>query len=189
MNELETYIHGYFGIDLDDVSEVTKLFELRAYEKGDSFLEVGSRHNGLGFVRSGCFRIYGYSKKEEITQWISSPGEFVAELSSLVFDQPSRFGIQALAPSEVYYMSHENYSRLGQVVPAWNHLEKLFLSKCFMTLEERVFSFLSCSAEERYRLLQEKKPDVFQLAPQRFIASMLGMTPETFSRIRKNSIS
>jgi hypothetical protein len=68
-------------------------------------------------------------------------------------------------------------------------LEKQFIAKCFLVLEDRVFSFLSLSSEERYNLLFESKKELFNQVPLNYIASMLGMTPETLSRIRKRQVS
>jgi len=68
-------------------------------------------------------------------------------------------------------------------------LEKLFIAKCFITLETRVFHQLSMSAEQRVLNLFEINPEIFLRVPLQYIASMLGMTPETMSRIRKKMSS
>ena len=74
-------------------------------------------------------------------------------------------------------------------MPSWPMLEKQFIAKCFLVLEDRVFSFLSLSSEERYTLLFESRKELFNQVPLNYIASMLGMTPETLSRIRKKQVS
>jgi CRP-like cAMP-binding protein len=63
--------------------------------------------------------------------------------------------------------------------------EKRFLAQYFVMMEDRIFSHLSMTAEERYNLFFENNSELFNQIPLQFIASMLGMTPETFSRIRK----
>ena len=73
-------------------------------------------------------------------------------------------------------------------MPIWNELEKKFLVNCFTTLEDRIFSHLSMTAEERYHFFFSQNKELFNLVPLQYIASMLGMTPETFSRIRKKHI-
>jgi hypothetical protein len=75
------------------------------------------------------------------------------------------------------------------VVPAWPEIEKQFIAGCFITLEDRVFNHLSLSAEERYDQLFAFNQDLFRHVPQQYLASMLGMTPETFSRIRAKKVS
>ena len=90
-----------------------------------------------------------------------------------------------MVDTELYSISKTNYKRLNELVQAWNELEKMFLIRCFITLENRIFSHLSMTAEERYRFFFENNKELFNQVPLQFIASMLGMTPETFSRIRK----
>jgi len=104
-------------------------------------------------------------------------------------DTPSRWNIQALSNCELYTVSKENYQSIGAYVKNWPELEKLFIAKCFITLENRVFSQLSMTAEEKVRNLLELNPDIFLQVPLQYIASMLGMTPETLSRVRRKMIS
>lgn len=68
-------------------------------------------------------------------------------------------------------------------------MEKQFIAGCFVQLEDRVFSHLSLSAEERYDKLFENNKEIFNQVPLQYLASMLGMSPETFSRIRNKKIS
>jgi hypothetical protein len=86
-------------------------------------------------------------------------------------------------------MDYSTYKNINQHVTNWAEIEKLFIAKCFMTIEDRVFSFLSMSSEERYEYLSQSKPDLLQHIPLQYLASMLGVTPETLSRIRKKIIS
>jgi CRP-like cAMP-binding protein len=82
----------------------------------------------------------------------------------------------------------EDYKKIEKLVPTWNVLEKLFIVRCFAMLEDRIFSHLSMSAEERYTFFFENNRELFNQVPLQYIASMLGMTPETFSRIRKKQL-
>jgi CRP-like cAMP-binding protein len=142
----------------------------------------------LSFIESGLLRIYSISDGKEVTQWISTKGYFVTDLSSLLFESPARWTIQALTDVDLFTIQREDYRRIGTLVPKWHELEKLFIAKCFTFLEDRIFSHLSMTAEERYQLFFENNKDLFNQVPLQYIASMLGMTPETFSRIRKKQL-
>ncbi len=168
---------------------MSEFFIREKMEKGTSFATAGKACKSLSFISNGYMRIFNYSDGKEVTQYISSAGEFVTDLSSLVFNTPARWNIEALTDCELYSISRADYQRIGQLVPEWPHLEKLFLAKCFLFLEDRVYSFLSMSAEERYDHLFEHKQELFNHVPLQFISSMLGMTPETMSRIRRRSLS
>lgn len=187
MQELANYIENYFGITGSEIDKVADLFREEEIAKQDFFLRKDDKNVSLSFVRSGMLRIYGYDKsgEKEITQWISMDGMFVTELSSLVFDQPSRFNIQAITDCHLFSISKQDYHRIADVVPSWHQLEKLFIAKCFITLENRVFEQISLTAEEKYLQWFEQAPEMFNIVPLQYIASMLGMSPETLSRIRK----
>lgn len=189
IDELSKYISGYFDTTSDNAGEIAALFKEERLKRDQFHTRIGSHHGKLSFLKSGFIRIFKQTDKKEVTQWISSKGEFVTDLSSLMFDQPARWNIQALTDCELFTLDYSNYETIKEKIPNWPEIEKLFLAKCFITIEERVFSFLSMTAEERYEFLLQNRPDLLQQIPLQYIASMLGMTPETLSRVRKKIIS
>ncbi len=189
MNELQQYIKSYFGVAANDMDSISRLFKENTLKKGDFFLEKGKYCNQLSFVRSGYLRVYAETEYKEVTQWISTQGYFITDLSSLIFNTPSRFNVRALTDCNLYTIHKSDYLNIGNMVAKWDKLEKLFIAKCFVALENRVFNHLSMSAEERYHELFMENPTLFNKVPQQYLASMLGMTPETLSRIRKRATS
>lgn len=127
--------------------------------------------------------------EKEITKWISTKGFFIVDLASFVFSQPSRWNIQALTDCELYVIDSTDYQKLIEIVPKWLELEKLFIAKCFTTLEDRVLQHLAMSAEERYNQLFQFNKELFNIVPLQYLASMLGMAPETLSRLRKKNMT
>jgi CRP/FNR family transcriptional regulator, anaerobic regulatory protein len=189
MTELEQYIKSYFGvIHTDDLKTIISLFKLTTIKKGDFLLKAGKRCDHLSFVQTGLLRMFITTDEKEITQWISTKGSFSTDLSSFVFETTSRLSIQALTDTKIYSITKADYKKIGELVPKWHELEKLFIVRCFIILEERIFSHLSMTAEERYDYFFEKNSELFNQVPLQYIASMLGMTPETFSRIRKKQL-
>jgi CRP-like cAMP-binding protein len=190
MTELEQYIKSYFGVmNNDDLKTIVSFFKLTCIKKGDYLLKSSKYCTNLSFVQSGLLRMFVTTEEKEVTQWISTKGYFTTDLSSFVFEVPSRWNIQALVDTELYIITKEDYKRIGDLVPKWNELEKLFLVRCFIILEDRIFSHLSMTAEERYNFFYENNRELFNQVSLQYIASMLGMTPETFSRIRKKQLS
>lgn len=184
MAELEQYIKSYFGITPDDLKNVVSLFRITSLKKGEYFVKSGRYCDKLSFVQSGLLRIFASAGEKDVTQWISTKGYFVTDLSSLIFQTTARWNIQALTDCDLYTIDKGSYENIIKVVPNWHELEKLFIARCFLILEDRIFSHLSMSAEQRYNLLFANNPELFNQVPLQYLASMLGMTPETFSRIR-----
>ena len=189
MNALSGYISTYFDTCSEQSEKIAALFSEEQLLRTKFHTVNGSRHGKLSFVKSGFLRIFRQTEKKEVTQWISSPGEFTTDLNAIMFNQPARWNIQALTDCELYTLDYSNYQRIQEEIGNWAEIEKLFLAKCFITIEDRIFSFISMTAEERYHFLCRSKPELIQQVPQQYLASMLGMTPETFSRIRKKIVS
>ena len=189
MNELENYIQHYFSISADDCEKISGLFKIEEMRKGDFYLKANRYCDKLSFIHDGLLRLYVTLPDKEVTQWISTSGYFVTDLSGFLFRAPARWNIQALTDVKLFTIHHNDYIKLGQLIPKWNELEKLFIAKCFVMLENRVFDHLSLTAEERYERLFEQDRQLFNQVPLQYLASMLGMTPETFSRIRRKKIS
>lgn len=190
MTELEHYISSYFGVaQPGDLNAISPFFRQETLKKGDYFLETGKGCNKLSFIQSGMLRIYVQTEDKEVTQWISTKGYFITDLAGFVFETPARWTIQALTDVELFTINRSDYVKLGLLIPKWHELEKLFIARCFVILEDRIFTHLSMTAEERYNFFFEHNKELFNQVPLQYIASMLGMTPETFSRIRKKQLS
>lgn len=187
MTELEKYIQTYFGVNKDDLTKISSFFKPVILKKGDFFLRTGRHSDRLGFMQTGIVREFFFIDDKEVTKWISTKGYFVVDLSSFVFQQTARWNIQALTDCELYVIHSKDYQKIGQVIPLWTELEKLFIAKCFTVLEDRVLQHLSMTAEERYNHLFNFNKELFNQVPLQYLASMLGMTPETLSRLRKKA--
>lgn len=160
MTELEKYILTYFGVNKDDLTKISSFFKPVTLKKGDYFLKTGRHSDRLGFVQTGIIREFVFIDDKEVTKWISTKGYFVVVLSSFVFQQTAHWNIQALTDTELYVIDNKDYQKIGQVIPRWTELEKLF----------------------------NFNKELFNQVPLQYLASMLGMSPETLSRLRKKAV-
>lgn len=188
MTELEKYIQTNFGVGKDGLTKISTLFKPIMLNKGDFYLKAGKYSNKLGFVQSGIIREFLAVGDKDVTKWISTKGYFAVDIYSFYFRQPARWNIQALTDCEIYVIEISDYQKIGKLVPRWAELEKLFITKCFAVLEDRVVQHISLSAEERYTQFFNFNKELFNQVPLQFIASMLGVTPETLSRLRKKAM-
>jgi len=185
-NAFENYIQSFLGVPSDAVRDIASFFKPEHLKKGDFFLKEKQYAQKMGFVQSGMIREYlPDDKGREVTKWISVEGHFVLDIGSFLFHQPARWNLQALSDCELLVIGKSDYAEIGKWVPKWPELEKLFIVRCFTILEQRIVAHLSLSSEERYNLFFEQNSALLNQVPLQYLASMLGMTPETFSRIRK----
>ena len=183
------YIQAYFEVPKVKADLIAPLFKAADYKKGDFLVREGQQCLHLGFIVSGFMRVYNYKDGRDITQWISCQDDLITDLSSFTFHTPSRWNIQAMSDVQLQVIHRNDFENITSSIPDWDKIIRVFLSKCFLNLEDRVFSFLALSAQERYDQLFASKPDLFNQVPLHNIASMLGMSPETLSRIRSKQIS
>lgn len=184
-SKISTYIQSTFHLPPGEEAQISAFFKPLTLKRNDFLLKENQFAQYLCFVESGWMREFYYHDGREITKWISGPGYFIVDLASFLFEKPARVNLQALTDCELFAISKTDYARIAQVIPKWPEIEKIFIARCFTVLEERVMTHLSLSAEERYDAFFQYNPELFNLVPLQFLASMLGMTPETFSRIRK----
>jgi CRP/FNR family transcriptional regulator, anaerobic regulatory protein len=185
MDTLTQYISNVAPFSQTELQVVHDSFTETSLEKGKFFSRQKRVCSKLAFVQQGYLRVYLETNNQEVTQWISSPGYFVTDLSSFVFGTEGRWNIQALTDCTMLEISKQQHETLCQTVPAWKDLYSIFIVKCFTMLEERIFNHLHMSTDERFHHLLKTQPELFNLVPLQYLASMLGMTPETLSRLRK----
>lgn len=189
MHDLQKYLNTYFGISDEKMDRVATLFIKSEMDKGKYFVKAQQYCDRLSFVQNGFFRVYANAGNKEITQWIASEGFFVTDLKSFIFEQRARWNIQDIIDCKIYSLHKKDYSKLTNVLPDWPEIEKRFIANCFVALEDRIFSHLSLNAEERYDQLFMHNSELFNEVPAQYLASMLGMSAETFSRIRNKKLS
>jgi CRP-like cAMP-binding protein len=155
-------------------------------KKGDFLVKAGQVCQYMAFVLDGYFRIYNLAKDEEITLWIAGPSSFVTDLSSFVYDEAAHWNIQCLSDTKMLRISRSDHHTLLNESEKWMAFDNKLLSNAFKMLENRMFAHLHLSASERYEMLLESDPEFINHVPLVHIASMLGMKPETLSRMRKS---
>ncbi len=188
MTELEKYIQTCFNVTPEEIEKISSFFQPLYLKKGEFFLRSGRHADRLGFMQSGIIREFVQIDEKEITKWISTTGYFVVDLSGFLFHQPARWNIQALTDCELFVIADEDYRSISHVIPRWQELEKLFIARCFTILEDRILTHLSMTAEQRYHQLFHYNKELFNTVPLQYLASMLGITAETLSRLRKKAI-
>jgi CRP-like cAMP-binding protein len=184
----QKYLDGKIMLT-DAESDRIKFFAIiKKLRKRQYLLQEGDIWKYDAFIVKGCLRTYSVDEKgAEHIIGFSIENWWTGDRESLLLQQPSRFNIDAVEDSEVILFTHDNFQLLCREIPAFNDMVNAILQKSFIAAQNRIQSSLSFTAEEKYLNFINKYPGFAQRMPQNMIASYLGMTPETLSRIRKQT--
>lgn len=142
----------------------------------------------MAFVVSGCMRLYRTDEQaEEHILRFAIENWWMTDAESLRTGQPARSSIEALEDTHVLLWTRENFECLKRGIPAFNELEAQLGARHYDAQINRVYAVISHSAEERYEEFVKAFPDFYQRIPLHMIASYLGVSRETLSRIRKQA--
>lgn len=153
-------------------------------KKGSDLQAIGHTCRTIYFISKGSARIYYYKGETDVTESFAFEGQILARVESLFSGKPSRKGIQMLETSEVVAINATQLFRLYDAFPDVERLFRKVFEAGYVEAFNRMESLQFHSAEERYRDLLETSPDILKRAPLKFIASYLGVTPVSLSRIR-----
>lgn len=187
MDFLVDFLQNAFALSHHEALNASSLFEKRWYKKGALIQHEGHGQGHLFILEMGVIREFYVLDGKEITKWLAMPPSILVDLSSYFQQGKTRFSLQALQDTTVYQLTFLNYSKLKEIVPAWTRKETELIAKCFTTIEGRLMQFLSMTAEERYLAYFNENKKIFNEVPQQYIASLLGMSAETLSRMRAKS--
>ena len=184
MQHLRFFLQQELGIPEKLTPSIMEFYKLEQVQKDDFLIKKGHYCRKMYLIQEGYFRFFSYSGKKVITHWIFGKDQLVTDVAGFFLQHPAKWNIQALTDCTVFTLTDSNYKLLRTQIPEWDNYEKLFLIKLMSALENRVYTLLSMSAEERYHYLFQSDSAMFNELPLQYLASMLGMTPETLSRIR-----
>lgn len=159
--------------------------------KGDFYLQQGKVCNYLGFMVSGAMRVYHTANDREYTSYFNFGGRnpFVSSYSSFITRTPSQENIHALDDSELIQIHYDNLQKLYAASPQFEKLGRLIAEYNYTLAVERIYSLQHNTAQQRYMQLLQMYPNLVNSVPHHYIASYLGITPESLSRIRKELAS
>ncbi|AUP78320.1 Crp/Fnr family transcriptional regulator [Flavivirga eckloniae] len=186
MEQLRKCISNQINIDKESLESIVSAFEIQTVKKGEFFLKSGRICRKMAFIESGYLRMYDIVDGKEITFWVGSDGKFITSLSSFVFESENFWNIQAVTDCTVFVISRQKHFELCKQHSKWLEFDNLLLAHSFSLLEKSMFSQLHTTAQQRFESLLKEEPALFKYVPLQHIASMLGITPESLSRLRKN---
>jgi CRP-like cAMP-binding protein len=165
---------------------IKKYLTLKKLRKKQYLLQEEDVCKCVAFVEQGAMRMYKVNEdgSEHIVQF-ALEGEFLTDLYSFFTNEPSIYNIDAIEESELVLITRSASDELRKLSPKYQEFIFQATSEAYIQLEKRMTSVISLGLEERYKELTTCYPNIIQRLPQHMIASYMGLTPETLSRVRK----
>jgi CRP-like cAMP-binding protein len=168
------------------VEEVADYFQPLQLKKGKFLLQSGQICNQFVFLESGFIRSFTLNLDgNEVTTNFYKPNQLAWEVASYFQRTPSEENFQALTDCVCWYSTFEELQTIFHTIPEFREFGRATLVKGYIDFKQRSLSMINQTAEQRYRTLLRTKPEIFQIAPLKQIASFLGITDTSLSRIRK----
>jgi CRP-like cAMP-binding protein len=182
VKHLQSLVH--FGHD--DMEVLTSFIEPVNIKKKEYLFRQGEICRYVGFVDKGCLRYFFTDEKaHEHILYFAFEEWWVGDLNSFYMNEPSPNSLQALEPCEMFLFSLTSFEGARKAIPCFDDFITQKHRKAYSSSQQKSFEARAATAEEKYIKLVQSSPGVFQRVPQHYIASYLGITPESLSRIRK----
>lgn len=182
--KFKTHFSSFTGIDENDLNLALPFFEEKTIKKGEHFIKEGNNCNHIAFITKGLFRIYMNKNGEELNTCFCVENSIISSFNSFVNRIPSNENIEALEDSTIVTLSFEQVSKLSEQSSSWAKIRSNLTEQECLRLANRVNEMSFETALGKYQNLIENEPQIIQRVANYHIASYLGITKETLSRIR-----
>jgi CRP-like cAMP-binding protein len=183
------YLTSNININLSQLESCLSYQQIKYFKKGDFLIKEGDICQYSYFVQEGILRVFYIDDKgkEHLLQF-APEGWFAADHESTYFRKASTYYIQALEDTTVYQLNDDFFEKLSLKDPVFTQFNEKLLHNHIHHLQKRIIQLIAKTAEERYVEFTKTYPDILMRVPQTMVASYLGITPESLSRIRKELI-
>ncbi|MGB4839307.1 MAG: Crp/Fnr family transcriptional regulator [Saprospiraceae bacterium] len=186
MDKFKQFLKNISPITDAEFAETISYFTEQNIKKGDFFVKQGKVCQRIGFIISGTIRIYYTNQKdEETTYGFCQENCLTTSFKSFISQTPSHLVLQALEDTRLLTIDYEHLNLLYKNYPAWQNIGRIITQNEFLIMEQYASVLNNESAKEKYLRLLKEQPTVLQKANIEDIASYLGVTRRTLSRIRQ----
>ncbi len=185
INSLQQILFELSGVlpnDTFPLFDLTKRVELDAHEV---YIQQGDKSKRLAFIERGIMRAYSHKENgDEATLYLRWEDQFIASHDTIISGKPARFIYKTLEPTILLEIDYDELENVFRKHTQYEPLRNFFLMKMLAESLELIEAFVLRTPEERYLKLVKEKFDIVNRVPNKYIASMLGITPVSLSRIR-----
>jgi CRP-like cAMP-binding protein len=184
MEEIFAYLNSIHPIHLETKDYLLENLTPMEVPRKKLILRQGHICRNIYFISRGLLRCYYLREGKEICSWFMKEGDVIISVESFFNQKESKENIQALEESFLYFLSYEELQFAYKHFADFNSIGRILTEKYYQLCEQRLYSLRMQKAHEKYQFLMKHFPQIIQRVPLKDIASYLGITIETLSRIR-----
>ncbi|TNE81790.1 MAG: Crp/Fnr family transcriptional regulator [Bacteroidetes bacterium] len=169
------------------MADLMRISQRKNFAKHELLHQEGKVCKQLFYVESGLVRAFYYRDGEEITAHFAPEHTMLTAIDSVIQNKASRYSLEVLEDSSILSISYPDLKEILLQKPQYEKVLRMYLERIYIDLAERIEDVLFHTAKERYAKLMKDRPSLLQRVQLKHIASYLGITQETLSRIRANS--
>ncbi len=181
---LLTHITAIYPISEELRQSISEALMVLHIPKKTLLLEEGKVCDKIYFIEKGISRAFYFKEGQEITAWFMEENNLIISVHSFFTRKPSYENIELLEDSVLYAIKFEDLHTLYKLYPEFNFVGRVLTEKYYLLSEERTMSLRMLTSQERYQKLLQSHPHLFNRVLNKHIASYLGMSAETLSRLR-----
>ena len=181
---LVEFIGNMFPLSDDHIDFINRNTFHKKLDKGKFLLKPGEVCEHYYFIASGILRSFLRFGSKEVTVWINPENEITTAIRSMTNNRPAEEYIQAIEDSELVVFPFVSMKEMYERFPEMNMVGRMLLEEYYAASEERVYICKIPDAHSRYRHFNETRPELVNRIPLKYVASYLGITLETLSRLR-----
>ena len=187
MKELIAFILQFGNLNQQQIELISKKAKELELRKDEYFSEAGKIARQVGFIVEGIMRVCFYNNKgEEITRYFIDENNLVVDLNSFENKIPSAAYVQAVTHCKLIVFSQSDWEELSDTIMDWDNIINKIISRAMVKKIKRISPLVSEDATTRYLKFMEQYPNLANRIPLSYLASYLGITQSSLSRIRKN---
>lgn len=185
-DSLKAFANIFYDLPIEDLIELFSKASAKKLYSGEVYINLNDENKKLAYIEKGIIRAYAFKENgDEATLLLRWEDQFIGSHDSILLNKPSNFIYQALEETNILEIDYSEVEKIMAENPKYepirNHVLMSMLSASLKMIED----FILLNPEERYKKLIEEKFDIVNRVPDKYIASMLGITPVSLSRIRK----
>ena len=190
-NQILKSIKSFVNLSVEEEAAFVAILQVKRLKKKEFLLQEGQICNKVSFLNQGCLRLfYNVEGNENTVQFfLENRNTWYTDYASFLTGRSTVENVQALEPCEVVQFKKEDLDRLYRIYPIFDKFGRIMAENAFLSLSTLNKMLTNEEPEARYLNLLKQRPELFEKVPQHYIASYLGVKPESLSRIRKRILT